>query len=111
MSDYELPAAGTVLTCIELRGCRVDSLTEGVTYPVILSGAGMMNPRMFTRTPVFVWLRTCLPSQGMTVRQFYWKVWTVTLRCSPHRNCLCIRNEKRCLWNCLKKSGMNYQHN
>ncbi|SPZ25182.1 hypothetical protein KGP19_06505 [Raoultella planticola] len=63
MSDYELPAAGTVLTCIELRGCRVDSLTEGVTYPVILSGAGddespnvhpytrlRMAPNLFTIT-------------------------------------------------------------
>lgn len=63
MSDYELPAAGTVLTCIELRGCRVDSLTEGVTYPVILSGAGddespnihpytklRMAPNLFTVT-------------------------------------------------------------
>ncbi|ELH1431641.1 TPA: hypothetical protein I8637_004303 [Raoultella ornithinolytica] len=63
MSDYELPAAGTVLTCIELRGCRVDSLTEGVTYPVIVSGAGddgspnvhpytrlRMAPNLFTIT-------------------------------------------------------------
>lgn len=63
MSDYELPAAGTVLTCIEVRGCRVDSLTEGVTYPVILSGAGdnefpnvhpytrlRMAPNLFTIT-------------------------------------------------------------
>ncbi|HHS9554016.1 TPA: hypothetical protein ACTXCE_005189, partial [Raoultella planticola] len=46
-----------------LRGCRVDSLTEGVTYPVILSGAGddespnvhpytrlRMAPNLFTIT-------------------------------------------------------------
>lgn len=40
MSDYELPAAGTVLTCVEARGCRVGSLTEGNEYTVVLSGTG-----------------------------------------------------------------------
>lgn len=63
MYNYELPTAGTVLTCIEVRGCRVDSLTEGATYPVILSGSGddespnvhpytnlRMAPNLFTVT-------------------------------------------------------------
>ncbi|HDZ9169674.1 TPA: hypothetical protein RUY79_005164 [Klebsiella quasipneumoniae subsp. quasipneumoniae] len=63
MSDYELPSAGTVLTCIEVRGCRVGSLSDGGTYSVILSGAGddespnihpytklRMAPNLFTIT-------------------------------------------------------------
>ena len=63
MSDYELPAAGTVLTCVEARGCRVGSLTEGNEYTVVLSGAGddgspnihpytnlRMAPNLFTVT-------------------------------------------------------------
>lgn len=40
MSDYELPTCGTVMTCIEARGCRVGSLTDGEQYTVVLSGAG-----------------------------------------------------------------------
>ncbi|HBT8335260.1 TPA: hypothetical protein MCO42_000125 [Klebsiella pneumoniae] len=40
MSDYELPVAGTTLTCAEARGCRVGSLTEGNEYTVVLSGSG-----------------------------------------------------------------------
>ncbi|MBD7701020.1 hypothetical protein HPN42_17240 [Klebsiella pneumoniae] len=63
MSDYELPVAGTVLTCTEPRGCRVGSLTEGKQYTVVLSGAGddespnihpytklRMAPNLFTVT-------------------------------------------------------------
>ncbi|MDU4423589.1 MAG: hypothetical protein E7I51_16725, partial [Raoultella sp.] len=62
-SDYELPAAGTTLTCVEARGCRVGSLTEGNEYTVILSGTGddespnvhpytrlRMAPNLFTVT-------------------------------------------------------------
>lgn len=63
MSDYELPVAGTTLTCVEARGCRVGSLTEGNEYTVVLSGAGddespnvhpytnlRMAPNLFTVT-------------------------------------------------------------
>lgn len=63
MSNYELPDAGTILTCVEARGCRVGALTEGATYQVILSGAGddgspnihpytklRMAPNLFTLT-------------------------------------------------------------
>ncbi|HED4079224.1 TPA: hypothetical protein R4267_005161 [Raoultella planticola] len=63
MSDYELPASGTVLTCTEPRGCRVGSLTEGDQYTVVLSGVGddespnihpytglRMAPNLFTVT-------------------------------------------------------------
>ncbi|HGW5212848.1 TPA: hypothetical protein ACNIJJ_004866 [Klebsiella pneumoniae] len=63
MSDYELPAAGTALTCVEARGCRVGALTDGASYTVVLSGAGgdespnihpytnlRMAPNLFTVT-------------------------------------------------------------
>ena len=63
MSDYELPTAGTKLTCVEARGCRVGSLTEGKEYIVVLSGDGddespnvhpytrlRMAPNLFTIT-------------------------------------------------------------
>ncbi|HEQ2047797.1 TPA: hypothetical protein VEQ20_001956 [Raoultella ornithinolytica] len=63
MSDYELPVAGATLTCVEARGCRVGSLTEGKEYIVVLSGAGddgspnvhpytrlRMAPNLFTVT-------------------------------------------------------------
>ncbi|PXH49137.1 hypothetical protein, partial [Klebsiella pneumoniae] len=54
---------GTTLTCVEARGCRVGSLTEGNEYTVVLSGAGdnefpnvhpytrlRMAPNLFTIT-------------------------------------------------------------
>ena len=63
MSDYDLPTAGTTLICVEARGCRVGSLTEGNEYTVILSGTGddespnvhpytnlRMAPNLFTVT-------------------------------------------------------------
>ncbi|MCE7363372.1 hypothetical protein [Klebsiella pneumoniae] len=63
MSDYELPEAGTVLTCVEARSCRVGALTESNEYAVVLSGAGddespnvhpytnlRMAPNLFTVT-------------------------------------------------------------
>lgn len=63
MYDYELPVSGTTLTCVEVRGCRVGSLTEGNEYTVVLSGSGddkspnihpytklRMAPNLFTVT-------------------------------------------------------------
>ena len=63
MSDYELPESGTTLICVEARGCRVGSLTDGNEYTVVLSGSGddespnihpytklRMAPNLFTVT-------------------------------------------------------------
>lgn len=70
MSDYELPAAGTVLTCVEARGCRVGSLTEGNEYTVVLSGTGddeSPNIHPYTRLRMAPNLFTVTGDDGGTV--------------------------------------------
>lgn len=95
MSDYELPVAGTTLTCAEARGAAWGHSLRAMNIPLFYRVAGMMNHQIFTHTLNYAWLQIYLPSQEMTVRQFYWRVWTVILHCSQFNNMIAALSSRR----------------